>query len=281
MTKFKKHFRSIVTGIAIGTASACSASSDELGTWIGNFTGDEKRQIMDYLVKSDEVVLYYGSQIIKHDLDGNETADFVITVKVKGSSGRYGGMEHIVVLRTINESLSLSTATKKAFCPGFAPGRKLSLMDIDDDGLKDIVDQRVYDIGIGQPENHTLVLHNDGRQFIQVFSRQSFGPVDFQDLDGDGKVELVEPTNEFKIFLDSVLWPVVYRWERTGFREASSEFPEFYGKRLPDFRETHSAAKKKNLAFKEKRGKDNPIRVNIMRAMDVYIQRAQAISGVE
>ncbi len=125
------------------------------------------------------------------------------------------------------------------------------------------------------------MLHNDGRKFTQVFSRQSFGPVEVRDLDGDGKVELVEPTNEFKIFLDSVLWPVVYRWERTGFREASSEFPEFYGKRLPDFRETHSAAKKKNLAFKEKRGKDNPIRVNIMRAMDVYIQRAQAISGVE
>lgn len=281
MTKFNKHFRFIVTAIVFGTVSTYSASSDELGTWIGNFTSGEKRQIANYLAKSDEFILYKGSYVIRDDLDGDDTADFVINLKVKGSTGRYGGMEHIVVLRMINESFSLSTATKKAFCPGFSPGRKLSLMDIDDDGLKDIVDQRVYDIGIGQPENETLVLHNDRRKFTQVFSRQSFGPVEVQDLDGDGKVELVEPTNEFKIFWDSVLWPVVYRWERTGFRDASREFSEFYGKRLPDFRETHSAAKKKNSAFKKKIGKDSPIYVNVMRAMDRYIQRAQAISSAE
>lgn len=96
-------------------------------------------------------------------------------------------------------------------------------VDFDADGKKELVFAAFSSPNI---LNVLVLTRKDGR-YLNTFAltvKCSIGAcgVLFDDLDGDGKIELMTVSNED-------LWVTVYRWEKGGtFADASADFPRFY-----------------------------------------------------
>lgn len=114
------------------------------------------------------------------------------------------------------------------FSPNVLDVEEFKWVDLDDDGTYELI----ASVGFtGGYFNELFVIKKQSKEY--TFQRLSnfarFGEDTIQDLNGDGKQELILKEQYTRgSGQNIVLWTVVYAWSGKGFADASSSFPEFY-----------------------------------------------------
>lgn len=259
--------------LVVGSCVSVSAQvSVERLQWVGSFDDSEKQELLPVFQSNGcGLRLFAYSQIVKDDLDGDGRSDFLANALSEDQR------EHVMALVGAKDGYRCLASASATNDPGIRRQRKIFTVDFDGDGMKDVVDQHQYDLSGEEAGFHAMVLKFTGESLDPVYSKDSFGALSFENLDADRSYELIEMTNEFKIPYDVAFWPIVYQWNGERFAEASNKFPDFYAGRAAFYREILSEAVADNEKFLAKTGRENPVKLNIVRAMEAYLGRIEAM----
>ena len=169
--------------------------------------------------------------------------------------------------------------------------------DLDGDGLKEIVE--LYGLQ-ENPENPTfdasysIVYKNDGMGFHEIYQRLNYDDLHFRDLDGDGKMEVLETRNETAIKSqsgggkDSYVpmgylrpkwhWVNVYEWDGIKLQMANKKHLPFYLEQQKIYRELLKEANER-IAKSRQKEKRNKMFEEAAKTMQYYIDRIERMKG--
>ena len=275
----------VVTIVATPACGPCdtkprsTAHLDLPDLWSGDFSEDEKASILTYLESRDARFERAWTRILKEDLDGDAIPDYIVSVLMREAPD---GQEApvLAVLKHNKGQYAMVVHALRNQSLGFPGARRIYTIDFDADGLKDVVDQRFYHIGGGEAERYCLVLNFEGNSLTSVYSKMSYDIVEFRDLDGNGRYELIEMTNELGI-PSSSFWPVLYEWTNASWVAAPESYPSYYAERAQLFRATLEAARKENAVYESKTGRPSPYNQLVIKTMEDYLSRVSQILGSE
>jgi len=237
-------------------------------------SASDLRRLSSFLESEGGKVDLPSTVIVKDDLDGDGSSEFVVPIilaEKEQSHGKHG----LAVVRNLNSRPSLVTFFPENNDPGIRNRREIVTCDFDDDGTQDIVERRFYDIGGGEAEHFCLILKYHRRSLVPVYAHMSYDDCALVDLDNDNVTELIESRNEFQIPA-LPYWPVIYRWRNGAWQDAQREFPDFYRSRLPKYMRALEHAYQAQKEYKEKTGEINELDQEIIGAMEVYIARIKS-----
>lgn len=248
--------------------------------WFGGVTKDEEKEFVDYFdTVNREFVLFSLSQILKDDLDGDGRAEYVVNLLVEEPQPFYYG-----------EVLAVAARERDAFRVIVVSGpnhtikrhRRMQLLDVTGDGLKEIIEQDSWGAHDEAPERSGVIYKNDDMRFRVVYKRNNYDFLQFEDLDGKGTLEVLEKRREtpfgFYAGIDG-WWVNIYNWDGTGFEKTNSKYLSFYLEKAKYYQGVLDRSIKRNEKYKRKAGKDNLLEKNRIRAMREYLRRI-AVMGI-
>jgi len=241
----------------------------------------ERGKLRAFLDRQGTRVEWGWTRVLKDDLDRDGRPEYVVTVVLTQGAGEKG-VRVFAIVKDLRGDTRLITYAPENTNPGLGKARRIFTVDFDGDGKKDVVDQRGYHIGGSSPESYCLILKYDGESLKKAYSAWTHDDCSLVDLDGDGKLELIEPTNEFQVPIHpQFLWPVVYQWRDGRWQISSEAFPDFYRKKVQLYAERLELARKDAARSKEmfeESGLASPDD-EIVKVMGTYLARAKKIVG--
>lgn len=208
--------------------------------WGNNITQDDKEAVIGFLeAEQSPIVLYFDSHVLKADLDGNGQAEFVLNGVVKNPTmTNYGTVVGVVA----NEGAGFRFLSSGEPTKWFIPHWELSITDFDGDGYQDIVlHTEVEAYGEVPPFDATIYKNQGMKNFPRVYLKAIHSYLQFEDLDGDGRIELLEPVMgvERKGLLSppEKLWINIYNWTGTEFVDSSDRYLDFYLTKEAEYKE--------------------------------------------
>ena len=238
-------------------------------------SANERAKLRAYLDAQGARVDWPWTRVIKDDLDSDGKTDYLITVVLRQGGGTKGVRVFAIIQGLGADARFLTYSPENTSIRSFHT-RRIVAIDFDGDGNKDIVERRSED-----EEGYCLILKYDGQSLRKVFSTLGYSnDCSLIDLSGDGKLELVETTNEFQVPLDSrFLWQVVYEWRDGRWQPTPDAFTEFYRKKAQLYTKRLEGAREEAARYKEKTGKPNLLDEEIVKVMETYLARVKKFVG--
>lgn len=245
--------------------------------WASDVTAPERREIATLF--SDHkwgLDLFSASRVLKTDLDGDSDADYVVTAFVAEPQPFYYGEALVAVTRS-PAGLSRIVIESPVDDTGLGV-RRIEFVDIDADGLRDIVDQRAFDVGANEPNFYQIIFKNERTSFSVVYRRNTYDFLRLEDGNQDGRIDVIEAMNESGVdTTPSIVWSNIYTWSKTGLVPDPARFRTFYTRRLAEYRRQLAEEESSNASFIKQVGKPNPDAVRNIEALKTYIQRTEGL----
>ncbi len=246
--------------------------------WFGGFTKDEEREFVDYFdTVNREFVLFSLSQILKDDLDGDGRAEYVVNLLVEEPQPFYYG-EVLAVVARERDTFKIIVVSGPNHT--IKRHRRMQLLDVTGDGLKEIIEQDSWGVHDEAPERLGVIYKNDDMRFRVVYKRNNYDFLQFRDIKGDGPLEVLEKRREmpFGFYAGRDGWWVnIYNWDGSGFQKTNSKHISFYIEKAKYYQGVLDGAIKSNERYKRKTGKDNPLDEKIIKAMREYLRRIEVM----
>lgn len=259
------------------TEKAARHSRNQQIKWIGEFKETEKQELINFFDDTDkELDIYSSTQVVKTDLDSDGRPEYVANLLFESQKPFHYGESLCFVSRNGN-TFEVSIIGDPITDPGLRAMRRIQAIDIDGDGFKEVVDQRVYHIS-GDEEASILavIFKNRGMTFRNVYRRYVYDYLTFEDLDDDGRVEIMESINEFKLVRGGASnWINIYNWSGATLDRTSSKYPDFYMQKEEEYKKILSDSIAIMKQYRKKTGRNNPIYDDIINAMNSYLERIE------
>ena len=280
--------KQLTSMLLIGLASCYPSNASEISTErqradisFEDLPSHERVKLRAYLDKQVARVSGGWTRVIKEDLDGDGKPEYVVTVELARDTGKKG-VRVFAVVKDVEANTRLITYAPENTDPGLGKARKIFTVDFDGDGKKDVVEQRGYPIGGSSPERYCLILKYDGESLKKVYSAWAHNDCSLVDLDGDGKLELIESTNEFQVPIHPrFLWPVVNQWRDGRWQPAPEAFPDFYQRKVQLYADRLELAREKAALSKDifRESSLPDLNEEIVKVMETYLARVKKIVG--
>lgn len=223
----------------LGTLSADKRDDEfKKAKWSAGITDAERRDIRDYFELQQTDLTFYGTApVLKADLDGDGAPEFIMVVVFRQPTpSRFGAP--VCVLTRREDGIQLRFIT-----PPFTystTARTVSVVDVDGDGLKDVVDEPEVELYGEDPPIYPRVFRiRNMVDATTVYEGEVFDHLRFQDLDGDGRQELLEPVigtpRSFPLAPPPVLWINVFAWDGSRLVKQNARFPQFYREKQREY----------------------------------------------
>ncbi len=234
--------------------------------WIGKLTEKEKNELRDFFDHVHKEFDLWGSQVLKSDLDGDGKSEYVIHTLLIEDPKPYRLGEVLGVINKKTDKFNV-TIIHGPYVDTASIQRKLQVFDLDGDGVKDIIVQYEYESYGEQPSHSATIYRNERTSFRMVYGGNMDDWLTFEDLDGDGQLEILEAVNEGREgeVSSKYYWVNIYQWEGSTFKTNPSEFLNFYLRKENVYRQK----------MLERTGWSGPSR----KTLQTYIQRIEAMKG--
>lgn len=258
------------------------AEYDDIGkiiNWAGllftqketTFSDDEKKALIDYIHKGSSGFGFSPNAVVyKEDLDGDGRKEYIATLTIKPALPfHYGQVIALLIPKEKGFTIRVVSSPLHMWL-GLTVSIKFA--DIDGDGLKEIVEQRVQQ---EDPENptyniyDTVIYKNNGTTFLEIYRRRNYDHLHFRDLNGDGRIEILETRNDTpvktsekdRIAMDHVdqkwQWINIYEWDGIKLQMVNEKHLPFYIEKQKVYRELLEKTKKEIESGKKRGGEDD------------------------
>jgi len=242
--------------------------------WVGKLTPQERHSVIEYVSRSDsDIVVFKGSTIVKHDLNGDAKDEYIVTGLVRSPSpARYGELVCV---------LNHSTSNYKMLCARDPdrqthPKRELTFRDITGDGVEEIIDQEAWGEDDASPGHYAAVYRINGQVLDRLYSGDNYEPLEVRQLDGQRTKQVLQYTRVVDFGYDAGSkgwWVNVLAWDGKILGKSDCKFREFYAEKQKDYEEIKKKAIADNDRFRAKTGTDNELNEAIVKAMNDYLER--------
>jgi hypothetical protein len=261
-----------------------------------SFSKEEKKALVDYIHKGPSGFMFFpNAVVVKEDLDGDGKVEYIADLIIKPAQPFYcGGV--IAVMISKQDGFDIRVVSGP---PTFKYRLILNFAfpDLDGDGMKEIAElYRLQE----NPENPTfdasysILYKNDGMGFHEIYRRLNYDDLHFRDLNGDGKIEVLETRNETPISgkkegkKDDYVpmgylppkwhWINVYEWDGSMLRMSNEKHLPFYLEQQKIYQKLNKEAKEKIAESREK-GKGNRMFEEAAKTLKYYIDRIEMMKG--
>lgn len=228
------------------------------------FKKEEKTRLVDYVQNRPSGFGFKPNSVVyKEDLDGDGKVEYIATLVIRPAQPFHYG-EVIAVLIPEQKGFKIRVVSPPLHIGG---GYIISLqfVDIDGDGLKEIVEQR-EDEGLGSYDVFDSVIYKNDNMFIhEIYRRSNYDRLSFADLNGDGQMEVLETRNETPIktndpkrkameyFDPKWQWINIYNWDGMKLQLVNEKHLPFYIERQKIYRSLLETSKKEIESRKERK----------------------------
>lgn len=262
------------------TAKSNRPTRNQKMKWTGELTEAEKKDFIDYFDTTNrEFELFSLSQILKDDLDNDGQAEYVVNLLVEEPQPFYYG-EVLCMVRKHKKKLEVVVISGPIHV--LKRHRIMRLIDVTGYGLKDIIEHDSWGVHDEIPEQYTGIYKNDRVRFQVVYQRNNYDLLQFEDLDRNGTVEILEKRSEvpFGFYAGTDGWWVnIYNWNGTRFEMTNSKYLSFYIEKAKYYQEVLNRSIKRNEEYKRKTGKNNSMEINQIEAMREYLRRIELMKA--
>lgn len=263
-------------------------------TWIGPFTTREKEKLLKFFEQEQEQFKLpepplYSNDIVKSDLDGDGQVEYLMHLNFSWPASYFPGRVLALVIES-KEGFQIRVVSGPELSVMHREGDfgivgvKLRAIDFDGDGLKDIVETKILEEDPEDPkkDSYYSVIYknfkiNGEMRFKDVYRKIAYDYPRFEDLDKNGKLELLETVSEFRYetYMSDPKWRWVniYEWDGRGFAKANEKHLGFYLKKEKEYKVLLKEAMEKDAGFKKK-GKQT-IYETAVQAMEAYLKRIE------
>lgn len=256
-----------IAAVACGAGTA-DGSGPEL--WPEEMGQPERSQIEAALAGEGVRLEGAWARVRPADIDGDGVTDYVVA----GTRDMDGEPRRVLGVLRLRPGADPPGADWAGHAPEEAPisqRRMLYAFDADADGLQDLVDQRFDHMGGGEAEYSALVLRFDGRTLTPAYRGSAHAPVRFEDVDGDGRPELIESRDDLGGLGPEAPWITIYHWQQGMLVEAPlASFRSFYRSQADRYREIVEEVK---ADASERKGKLGFVDRQTVRILSGYLAR--------
>lgn len=241
-------------------------------TWIGPFTTGEKETLLKFFEHQEQFKLpepfLHSDDIVKSDLDGDGQAEYLMHLNFRWPASYFTGRVLALIIQgkdgfqvrvVSGPELSVRHCERDV---GIV-GANLRVIDFDGDGLKDIVETRILEEDPEDPkkDSYYSVIYknfkiNGQMRFKDVYRKITYDYPRFEDLDKNGKLELLETVSDFpyETYMQDPKWRWINVYEFTGgtFQKANAKYLNFYLKKEKEYKALLGEALKQDAEFKKK-----------------------------
>lgn len=252
-------------------------------SWSGDFKEEEKNDLTDFF-DNDQHEYGLAGSVTKVDLDHDGQAEFVAkNLMILDPKPFYFGHSLGVVKRTA-QGFEVIVVSGPNFDTASIQ-RKLQVIDFDGDDLKDLIYQRMFESYGADPSYSAIIYKNVGSHFKRVYARRIDDYLRFEDIDRDGRLELVETINE--LGLEEVglknYWTNLYFWSGSSFRTDPRRYVDFYRKKAEQYaaniRNTRLQIDERKEIFPGRDSYSEYLEQHVIKANETYQRRIEKQIG--
>ena len=207
---------------------------DRFISWIGEFSKDEKSGLLAYIDNEEKIFTITRRSVVAKALLGrSDKFAYVTNLDVKDPKPSYYGQ--VVCLVEMKNSKYIISPLSSPIHLDTGIRLKFHFVDIDGDGLKEIIEERRLE---GDPENPTAgdyvgaIYKNTNMKFNEIYREQHYDFLKFKDLDNDSRFEILETVNElpYETYQEDPKWRWIniFQWNGARLEQVNNKFLLFY-----------------------------------------------------
>lgn len=151
-------------------------------------------------------------------------------------------------------------------------GTRLNVIDLDGDRLKDIIFQHNYETYGDAPSHSATIFRNTRKSFAKVYYREMDDWLEFEDLDRNHRLEIIEAINEVREDINpTYFWINIYEWDGLSFRPNPPKYLDFYLNKEKLYKREMKELKNESEGYGEFQRK------KILNVLQAYIRRIEAM----
>ena len=252
-------------------------------SWIGDFDGDEKEEILSF-IKNSEFGVFPFFKVLKMDLENDGKSDYLMSqlfVK-KPKPDHYGSA--FAVLNRKQGKLHLEILSLSNY-PGIRRGVLFTVQDLNGDGFKEVIigweDYLSETDSSPMSLENTIYKHKKGT-WRPIYERATYDYLKISDLDKNGIPEILETVDDskeqrYKPFYTKWRWINVYNLIGPRMAQTNHQYLKFYKEKKKEYEALKKQAMEKEKEA-QKRGDLCPgckhsAYFYIENIMDEYIER--------